>query len=92
MKNIQENTVGILILRFDDTNPAKEKLEYYKAISDGLEWLKIEPSIIKNTSDDIEILYDYGRKLSKKIVPISVNVILNQLNSIGQIDYLVIAD
>jgi glutamyl-tRNA synthetase len=57
---------GILILRFDDTNPAKEKLEYYKAISDGLEWLKIEPSIIKNTSDDIEILYDYGRKLIQK--------------------------
>ena len=57
---------GRLILRFDDTNPANEKLEYYKAISDGLEWLKIEPSIIKNTSDDIKILYDYGRKLIQK--------------------------
>jgi glutamyl-tRNA synthetase len=57
---------GKLILRFDDTNPAKEKLEYYKAISEGLEWLKIKPDIVKNTSDDIEVLYDYGRKLVQK--------------------------
>ena len=54
---------GKLILRFDDTNPLNEKLEYYDAIIEGLEWLGVKPDIIKNTSDDIEILYDYGRKL-----------------------------
>ena len=27
---------GKLILRFDDTNPLKEKLEYYDAIAEGL--------------------------------------------------------
>jgi len=54
---------GILILRFDDTNPLKEKLEYYNAISEGLEWLGIKPDITKNTSDDIELLHNYGKKL-----------------------------
>jgi glutamyl-tRNA synthetase len=54
---------GRFILRFDDTNPLNEKLEYYEAFTQALEWLNISPDIIKNTSDDIELLYDYGRKL-----------------------------
>jgi glutamyl-tRNA synthetase len=54
---------GMLILRFDDTNPLKEKLEYYDAIAEGLEWLGVKPDITKNTSDDIELLHNYGRKL-----------------------------
>lgn len=68
---------GKLILRFDDTNPIKEKLEYYEAIAEGLEWLKVKPSIIKNTSDDMDILYEYGRSLSRKIVPMCVNATRN---------------
>ncbi len=54
---------GKLILRFDDTNPSNEKTEYYEAIREGLEWLEIEPDIVKNTSDDIKLLCDYGKKL-----------------------------
>lgn len=54
---------GKLILRFDDTNPLKEKLEYYDAIAEGLEWLGVRPDIVKNTSDDIELLQSYGRRL-----------------------------
>lgn len=54
---------GKLILRFDDTNPLKEKLEYYDAIAEGLQWLGVRPDVVKNTSDDIELLQSYGRKL-----------------------------
>ena len=54
---------GKLILRFDDTNPLNEEPEYYEAIREGLEWLGIEPDIVKNTSDDIKLLCDYGKRL-----------------------------
>jgi len=56
---------GKLILRFDDTNPINEKLEYYEAIKQDLEWLGIKPDIIKNTSDDILVLHEYGKKLTR---------------------------
>ena len=46
---------GKMILRFDDTNPLNEKIEYYQAIRDGLEWLGIKPDLVKNTSDDISV-------------------------------------
>jgi glutamyl-tRNA synthetase len=48
---------GKLILRFDDTNPEAERLEYYAAIKVGLDWLEVKYDIVKNTSDDIELLY-----------------------------------
>lgn len=54
---------GKLILRFDDTNPLNEKPEYYESFILALEWLNVKPDIVKNTSDDIEILYKYGKKL-----------------------------
>jgi glutamyl-tRNA synthetase len=54
---------GKLILRFDDTNPLNEKVEYYDAIAEGLKWLGVKPDIVKNTSDDIELLHNYGRRL-----------------------------
>lgn len=54
---------GKFILRFDDTNPLKEKLEYYDAIRDGIEWLGVKPHIVKNTSDDMELLYRYAKKM-----------------------------
>ncbi len=54
---------GKLILRFDDTNPLKEKLEYYDAIAEGLQWLGVKPDIVKNTSDDIVKIHELGKQL-----------------------------
>lgn len=54
---------GKLILRFDDTNPEAERLEFYAAIKVGLDWLGIKYDRVKNTSDDMEILHKKGREL-----------------------------
>jgi len=56
---------GKFILRFDDTNPLNEKIEYYDAILEGIKWLEINPDIIKNTSDDINLLHKYGKEIIK---------------------------
>ena len=54
---------GKKILRMDDTNPESERLEYYAAIKVGLEWLGIHYDVIKNTSDDMELLYEKGSEI-----------------------------
>ncbi len=54
---------GKKILRMDDTNPENERLEYYAAIKVGLEWLGIKYDIVKNTSDDMELLYTKGKEM-----------------------------
>jgi len=56
---------GKMILRMDDTNPENEKLEFYAAIKVGLEWLGIKFDRLKNTSDDIELLYKKGQEIIK---------------------------
>lgn len=48
---------GKLIFRFDDTNPENERLEYYAAIKVGLDWLGVKYDQVKNTSDDMELIY-----------------------------------
>jgi len=42
---------GRLLLRFDDTNPSKEKGEYEEAIIEDLKRLNITPSSVSHTSD-----------------------------------------
>ena len=54
---------GKVILRFDDTNPKKEKLEYYEAIKQDLKWLKITWDQEHNMSDDMELYYKYALDL-----------------------------
>jgi len=57
---------GKLVLRFDDTNPEDTRLEYWAAIKVGLDWLGIKFDQEKNTSDDIELLYDKCVEMIKK--------------------------
>lgn len=50
---------GKLILRFDDTNPLKEKQEFEDAIIHDLELMGIKPDQTSHTSDYFQELYKY---------------------------------
>ncbi len=53
-------------LRFDDTNPGKEKSEYIEAIKEDVRWLGFEwGSNLHHTSDYFDQLYSYAIELIK---------------------------
>ncbi|KAJ5170341.1 Glutamyl-tRNA synthetase class Ib archaeal/eukaryotic cytosolic [Penicillium coprophilum] len=54
-----EKYSGTLILRFDDTNPSKEKQEFQDVIVEDLALMGIQPDIVSYTSDYFDQLYDY---------------------------------
>ena len=54
---------GELWLRFEDTNPRKVQLKYYESFRRGTEWLGIKWDHEKNISDDMEVIYEHGRRL-----------------------------
>ena len=54
---------GELVLRFDDTNPAKEETEFVDAIMDDARWLGIEWVKVTYASDYFDELYDWAMKL-----------------------------
>ncbi|KAF5387542.1 hypothetical protein D9757_006541 [Collybiopsis confluens] len=54
---------GKLIVRFDDTNPSKEKSEFEQTILEDLELLDIRGDVISHTSDHFDQLYDLAVKL-----------------------------
>lgn len=55
---------GTLILRFDDTNPSKEKDEYVNTITEDLELLGIKPDKITHSSD----YFDQGIEIAEKMI------------------------
>lgn len=57
---------GKMLLRFDDTNPEKEKVEFVQAIKDGLLWLGISWQEETYTSDRMEEFYAYAQELMVK--------------------------
>jgi len=50
---------GTLLLRFDDTNPMKEKQEFEDSIIEDLALLGVTPDKVSHTSDWFQELYDY---------------------------------
>ncbi|EPQ27997.1 uncharacterized protein PFL1_04324 [Pseudozyma flocculosa PF-1] len=54
---------GRLIIRFDDTNPSKEKTEFEESIIEDLALLGIKGDVTTHTSDYFDTLYQYAVQL-----------------------------
>ncbi len=57
---------GQFVVRFDDTNPATERKEYYDAFLQAIAWLKIKADKIHNASDDMITFYRLAENLIRK--------------------------
>lgn len=57
---------GELVLRFDDTNPAKEETEFVDAIEEDCQWLGIRWVKVTFASDYFDRLYEWAIRLVKK--------------------------
>ncbi|MDD6275917.1 MAG: glutamine--tRNA ligase/YqeY domain fusion protein [Clostridia bacterium] len=56
---------GICNLRFDDTNPSREDVEYIEAIKEDIHWLGFEWGNIYFASDYFDFVYECAIKLIK---------------------------
>ncbi|KAF5380883.1 hypothetical protein D9615_004122 [Tricholomella constricta] len=56
---------GKLIIRFDDTNPTKERTEFEDTILEDLRLLDIHGDVVTHTSDHFQPLYDLAIKVIK---------------------------
>ncbi|XP_050666010.1 bifunctional glutamate/proline--tRNA ligase isoform X4 [Leptidea sinapis] len=57
---------GKLIMRFDDTNPAKENADFEKVILEDVEMLEIKPDMFTHTSQYFDLMLQYCEKLIKE--------------------------
>ncbi|KAJ1157679.1 hypothetical protein NDU88_010383 [Pleurodeles waltl] len=62
-QHYQVNFKGKLIMRFDDTNPEKEKEDFEKVILEDVSLLHIKPDQFTYTSDHFETIMKYAEKL-----------------------------
>ncbi|XP_053315637.1 bifunctional glutamate/proline--tRNA ligase [Spea bombifrons] len=62
-QHYQVNFKGKLIMRFDDTNPEKEKEDFEKVILEDVSMLQIKPDQFTYTSDHFETITKYAEKL-----------------------------
>ena len=57
---------GKLIVRFDDTNPSKEKEEYQSSILNDLNTLLVKPKVVTLTSDYFSVMMEAAKTLIHK--------------------------
>ena len=63
---IAEHYGGICNLRFDDTNPTKENVEYVDAIMEDIRWLGFQWANVFYASDYFQQLWDFAVELIKE--------------------------
>ncbi|XP_021712876.1 bifunctional glutamate/proline--tRNA ligase [Aedes aegypti] len=62
----QQAFQGKLIMRFDDTNPAKENVHFEQVILEDLEMLQIKPDLFTHTSQYFDLMLGYCEQLMKE--------------------------
>ncbi|XP_050434050.1 bifunctional glutamate/proline--tRNA ligase-like isoform X21 [Adelges cooleyi] len=62
----QEQFKGRLVMRFDDTNPAKEKEDYEKVILEDVKLLEIKPDVFSYTSNYFDKMISLCEQMLKK--------------------------
>ena len=63
---IAQDYNGLCSLRFDDTNPDKESMEYVESIKDDVRWLGYDwGERLRHASDYFDQLYEFALKLIK---------------------------
>src|SRR5438105_8738704 len=63
---IAEESGGTCNLRFDDTNPAREDVEYVDAIKEDVAWLGFDCDSLHFASDYFERLYQFAVELIRQ--------------------------
>ncbi|MCL2470905.1 MAG: glutamine--tRNA ligase/YqeY domain fusion protein [Propionibacteriaceae bacterium] len=63
---IAEQFGGVCNLRFDDTNPDTEDVEYVESIIDDIRWLGFSPNQVFYASDYFEDLYTWAESLIER--------------------------
>ncbi|KAJ1899526.1 glutamate--tRNA ligase [Kickxella alabastrina] len=62
-EHVARSNGGKLIVRFDDTNPSKEKVEFEDSIIEDLRLLGVEADLVSHTSDFFDKIYDYALQM-----------------------------
>lgn len=72
---------GKLIIRFDDTNPSKEKTEFEQSILEDLALLGVKGDKITYLSDYFQLMYDYAVQMIKEGKAYCDNTPLEQMRA-----------